>query len=116
MAQPKWQTATGHLGTIPEGVFYQVQLLAVDPDQPLDPAAVTYRVIAGTLPLGIQCTTAGNLVGIPDTINGLENVNSKFVIRASDNTLVPRFADRTFDFTVLSQVWCTYHSNTNSNL
>ena len=104
MAQPKWQTAAGHLGTIPEGVFYQVQLVAVDPDQPANPAAVTYRVIAGTLPLGIQCTTAGNLVGIPYTINGLENVNSRFVIRASDNTLVPRFADRTFDFTVLSQV------------
>ena len=104
MAQPKWQTAAGHLATIPEGQFYQLQLVAIDPDNPLDPAAVTYQVIAGSLPLGIQCTTTGMLQGVPYVINGLNDVNSKFVVRASTNTIPPRFADRTFDFTVLSQV------------
>ena len=104
MAQPQWQTAAGHLGTIPEGQFYQVQLVATDPDHPLDPAAVTYRVIAGALPLGIECTTTGSLQGVPYVINGINNVESRFAIRASTNTVPPRFADRTFDFTVLSQV------------
>ena len=104
MAQPQWQTAAGHLGTIPEGQFHQVQLVATDPDHPLDPAAVNYRVIAGALPLGIECTTTGMLEGVPYVINGINNVNSRFAIRASTNTIPPRFADRTFDFTVLSQV------------
>lgn len=103
MAQPQWQTAAGHLGTIPEGVFYQIQLVATDPADPFNPAAVTYRVIAGALPLGIQCTSTGMLEGVPYVINGINNINSKFVVRASTNTVPPRFADRTFDFTVLSQ-------------
>jgi hypothetical protein len=104
MAQPQWQTAIGHLGTIPEGVFYQVQLVATDPDHPLDPTAVTYRVIAGALPPGIECTTTGSLQGVPYTINSINNVNSRFTIRASTNTIPARFADRTFDFTVIAQV------------
>ena len=104
MAQPQWQTAAGHLGTLPEGVFYQVQLVATDPAHPADPTAVTYRVIAGALPLGIECTSTGSLQGVPYVINGINNVNSRFAIRASTNTIPPRFADRTFDFTVLSQV------------
>ena len=78
--------------------------MATDPAHPLDPTAVTYRVIAGALPLGIQCTSTGTLQGVPYVINGINNVNSKFVVRASTNTIPPRFADRTFDFTVLSQV------------
>ena len=104
MAQPQWQTDAGHLATIPEGDFYQIQLVATDPDDPFDPTAVTYRVIAGALPLGIQCTTTGILKGIPYVINGINNVDSRFAIRASTGSVPPRFADRTFDFTVLSQV------------
>jgi hypothetical protein len=30
-AQPQWITATGSLGTVPEGVFYSTPLLAIDP-------------------------------------------------------------------------------------
>ena len=104
MAQPQWQTDAGHLATIPEGDFYQIQLVATDPDDPFDPTAVTYRVIAGALPLGIQCTTTGILKGVPYVINGINNINSRFAIRASTGSVPPRFADRTFDFTVLSQV------------
>lgn len=104
MAQPQWQTAAGHLATIPEGQFYQIQLVATDPAHPLDPTAVTYRVIAGALPLGIQCTSTGILQGVPYVINGINNVDSRFVVRASTGSIPPRFADRTFDFTVLSQV------------
>ena len=45
MAQPIWQTAAGSLGVIPEGVFFQQNLLATDSDL----GTVTYSVIAGTL-------------------------------------------------------------------
>ena len=101
MAQPIWQTAAGSLGVIPEGVFYQQNLVATDPD--LGP--VTYAVIAGTLPAGIQCTTTGQIVGVPQaaaSIQGVpvsvnQDVTSKFVIRA---TATGRIADRTFELTV----------------
>ena len=103
MAQPQWATAAGHLATIPVGVFYSVQLVATDPAQPNDPSAVSYRVIAGALPLGIECTAAGLLTGVPYVTGTTTTVNSRFVVRASDNTIPPRFSDRTFDFTVIAQ-------------
>ena len=34
MAQPVWVTPVGSLGTIPEGIFYQVPLIAYDPSDP----------------------------------------------------------------------------------
>jgi len=101
MAQPVWQTAAGSLGVIPEGVFYQQTLVATDAD--LGP--VTYSVIAGSLPAGVQCTPTGQIVGVPTATASLQgvptsvnqDVTSKFVIRA---TATGRIADRTFTLTV----------------
>ena len=101
MAQPVWQTAAGSLGVIPEGVFYQQTLVAIDSD--LGP--VTYSVIAGALPAGVQCTPSGQIVGVPTATASLQgvpisvnqDVTSKFVIRA---TATGRIADRTFELTV----------------
>lgn len=101
MAQPVWQTAAGSLGVIPEGVFYQQVLVATDTD--LGP--VTYDVIAGALPAGMQCTTNGQIVGVPTATTKLQgvptsvnqDVTSKFVIRA---TATGRIADRTFTLTI----------------
>jgi hypothetical protein len=101
MAQPVWQTAAGSLGVIPEGVFYQQTLTATDAD--LGP--VTYSVIAGVLPAGVQCTPSGQIVGVPTATASLQgvptsvnqDVTSKFVIRAS---ATGRIADRTFTLTV----------------
>ncbi len=101
MAQPIWQTAAGSLGVVPEGVFYQQNIVATDAD--LGP--VTYALIAGVLPAGIQCTTTGQIVGVPQaaaSIQGVpvsvnQDVTSKFVIRA---TATGRIADRTFELTV----------------
>ena len=100
MAQPVWQTATLS-SPVPEGVFYQEPLVATDPD--LGP--VTYSVIAGALPAGIQCTPSGQLVGVPTATASLQgvptsvnqDVTSKFVVRA---TATGRIADRTFELTV----------------
>lgn len=101
MAQPVWQTAAGSLGVIPEGVFYQQTLVATDAD--LGP--VTYSVIAGALPAGVQCTTSGQIVGVPTATASLQgvptsvnqDVTSKFVVRAN---ATGRIADRTFTLTV----------------
>jgi hypothetical protein len=101
MAQPIWQTAAGKLATIPEGVFYQQPLVAIDPDG----GTVTYTVIAGSLPAGVQCTTSGQIVGVPTATASLQgvptsvnqDVDSKFVIRAN---ATGRIADRTFTLTV----------------
>jgi hypothetical protein len=89
------------LGVIPEGVFYQQTLVAIDSD--LGP--VTYSVIAGALPAGVQCTPSGQIVGVPTATASLQgvptsvnqDVTSKFVIRA---TATGRIADRTFELTV----------------
>jgi hypothetical protein len=101
MAQPVWQTASGSLGVIPEGVFFQQTLTATDAD--LGP--VTYTVIAGSLPAGVQCTTSGQIVGVPTATASLQgvptsvnqDVTSKFVVRA---TASGRIADRTFTLTI----------------
>jgi hypothetical protein len=69
----------------------------------MDPTAVTYRVIAGALPLGIECTAAGLLTGVPYVTGNTATVNSRFVVRAGTATIPPRFSDRTFDFTVIAQ-------------
>jgi len=107
MAQPVWTTSAGQLGVIPEAVFYQLDLAAYDPDG----RDVFFRVVAGSLPDGLQCTTYGTLVGIPLAtayIQGVpalvnRDVTSKFVIRAYTvdiNNNPARIADRTFEITV----------------
>jgi hypothetical protein len=102
MAQPIWQTAAGSLGVIPEGVFYQQSLVAVDPDG----NPITYSVIAGSLPAGVQCNNNGQIVGVPTAavanIQGVpvsvnQDVTSKFVVRANS---LGRIADRTFTLTI----------------
>ena len=90
MAQPVWVTQAGNLGTIPEGIFYQVSLQAYDPADPNNPDLVYYVMIAGELPAGVQCTKTGLIVGIPQAIASLQgvptevarNVTSKFAVRA----------------------------------
>ena len=116
MAQPVWITPAGSLGTIPEGVFFQVPLLAYNP---ADPTAndVYYEVIAGKLPSGVQCSKTGLIVGVPFAIVSLQGVPSevardvvsKFAVRAytekivDGREVVDRIADRTYTLTVTGQ-------------
>lgn len=115
MAQIIWQTPAGSLGSIPEEVFYSISVRAVAFNDPLNP--VRYRVISGELPGGIQLSSNGILEGIPTnqaTVQGVpfavnEDITSKFAIRAftqkvvNGQTVVDRFADRTFTITVTGQ-------------
>ena len=106
---PVWQTESGSLGTVPEGKFYRLALLAIDPDFPSDPTKVTYSLIAGALPSGVQVNTNGTLEGIPISVADFkgvpsevaENTTSKFAIRVIDDE--NRIADRTFSITVTGQ-------------
>jgi len=117
MSQPVWVTPAGNLGTIPEGVFYQLPLQAYDPADPNNPNAIYYVLIAGSLPDGIQCTKNGLIVGIPQSIASLQgvpspvdrNVTSKFTIRVYTEKVVhgvivvDRLADRTFELIVTGE-------------
>jgi hypothetical protein len=116
MAQPVWiEPAPGNLGTIPEGVFYQIPLIAIDPGIPA--STVKYTVVAGQLPPGMSVTTNGLLAGVPQSSGEIRGVPfdvnrdtvSKFVVRAYTErtvngiTVIDRLADRTFNLTINGQ-------------
>jgi len=104
MSQPVWQTPAGSLGTIPEGVFYSLPLLATADN------TVYYQLIAGALPRGMQINETGIITGVPNaraTIQGVPldvpvDTLSKFAVRAYTRTgmVINRLADRTFTIEV----------------
>jgi len=103
MAQPVWITPAGNLGVIPEGVFYQLNLEAANPN-----GAVVFSLIAGQLPEGIQLNANGAITGVPVAavrLQGVprevsEDVTSKFTVRAASLDVPPRVRDRTFEITI----------------
>jgi len=108
MSQPTWITPAGPLGTIPEGVFYSVPLIAESD------STVYYQVIAGSLPPGVQLNTTGILAGNPQAVSTVQGIpfdinsdtTSKFAVRAYTTrvvngiTVIDTLADRTFTITV----------------
>jgi hypothetical protein len=104
MAQPVWITPAGNLGVIPEGVFFQLELLATDADL----GVIAFSLIAGSLPEGIQLTSNGSITGVPVAAARIQGVpqevsadiTSKFTIRAASQDLPPRIRDRTFEITI----------------
>ena len=93
-----WQTPAGSLGTVPEGVYYNTQIFA---NTSLLGEQIYYRVIAGSLPGGFQCTSDGQISGVAAPVS--RDQTSKFVIRAYTKDglgRVARYADRTFTLTV----------------
>ena len=101
MGQPIWQIRAQNLGTIAENIFFEYELEAIDTDtQP-----VTYSLIAGSLPEGIQLTGTA-ISGIPIKITGVAaevdvDSTSKFSIRATTTT--NEVSDITLDLTVSGQ-------------
>jgi hypothetical protein len=105
---PNWVTPAGTLGTIPEGVFYRVPLVATSD------STVYYRVIAGRLPPGVQINETGVLSGNPSAVSTVQGVpldvvgdiTSQFAVRAYTErvvngvTVIDKLADRTFSLTV----------------
>jgi hypothetical protein len=82
MAQPVWITPPGNLGTIPEGVFYDLELEAYDPG-PLTATSVTGNGTKVTMTFATQTSvpfTVGTSVAIdgfvPVTLNGVYTVTA----------------------------------------
>jgi hypothetical protein len=93
MSQPIWITNTGSLGSYPAQVAMFIQLVA----QPVLPAtSVTYTLISGSLPQGLNLSVSGIISGIPNLITS--DTTYTFVIRATDN--LSNIRDRTFSMII----------------
>ena len=91
MATPVWTTTAGKIATIDEQVAYSLQLEANTSDS----TAITYSVIAGSLPPGMRVTTTGLLTGTPAEV--AKRTLYTFVVRA---TAGAQITDRTFSLDV----------------
>ena len=91
MATPVWTTTAGKIATIDEQVAYSLQLEANTSDS----TAITYSVIAGSLPSGMQVTSTGLLTGTPAEV--AKRTLYTFVVRATAGTQI---TDRTFSLDV----------------
>ena len=91
MATPVWTTTAGKIATIDEQVLYSLQLEANTSDS----TAITYSMIAGSLPAGMQVTTDGLLTGTPAEV--AKRTLYTFVVRATAGTAI---TDRTFSLDV----------------
>ena len=101
MGQPIWSVRNSNLGTIAENLFFEYVLEAIDTD--LGP--VSYSLIAGELPEGIQLTGT-QIAGTPIKITGNPadvdvDTSSRFSIRATTTT--NEVSDRTFTLLVSGQ-------------
>ena len=91
MATPVWTTTAGKIATIDEQASFSLQLEANTSDS----TAITYSVIAGSLPAGMQVTTDGLLTGTPAEV--AKRTLYTFVVRATAGTAI---TDRTFSIDV----------------
>mgnify|MGYP003319807281 CR=1 FL=1 len=91
MSTPVWTTTAGKLGAIEELASYSLQLEA----NTADSTAVTYSVIAGSLPPGLQLTSTGLLQGVPFEV--ATRTLYTFVVRATSGTTI---TDRTFSLDI----------------
>jgi len=85
MSAPVWTTTAGKIAAINEREFYSLQLEATAG------STITYSVIAGSLPPGIQLTSTGLLQGVPFEV--AKRTLYTFVVRATAGTTI---TDRTF--------------------
>lgn len=106
MGKPVWVTRAGNLGTLEEGVFYELLMEAFDPDG----GELQYKVIAGYMPPGLVMNERTGMVsgrpkdlylirGVPFEVN--EDVTSTFCCRLVSED--GRIADRTFSITITGQ-------------
>lgn len=100
MSVPIWLTQSGDLGIIPEQEYYEFMFDAYNQLG----GSLTYSVISGKLPAGLEIKQnglmlgipAGEISGVPATVNKV--TTSKFTIRIKNSQ--GAVADRTFSLTV----------------
>ena len=106
MGKPVWVTRAGNLGTLEEGVFYELLMEAFDPDG----GELEYQVIAGYMPPGlVMSERTGLIYGRPKDLYYLRGVpfdvaddeTSTFCCRLTSSD--GQIADRTFSITVTGQ-------------
>jgi hypothetical protein len=106
MGKPVWVTRAGNLGTLEEGVFYELLMEAFDPDG----GELEYKVIAGYMPPGLVMNERTGMVsgrpkdlylirGVPFEVS--EDVTSTFCCRLVSED--GKIADRTFSITITGQ-------------
>lgn len=103
MGYPVWLTPAGSLGKIAAQQYYDLLLLAEDP---IDDSTVSYSLVAGLLPRGLQIQPNGRVSGNPEKIYTLEGVpfstnvdiNNEFTIRATSAEGL--ITDRTFNIII----------------
>ena len=104
MGYPVWITKTGDLGKVSSQQFFDLVLQAEDSD---GQGEITFELIAGTLPKGLQVDPNGYINGSPErsyTVQGVPfstnvDITSNFTIRAK-NSLDDSITDRSFFITV----------------
>ena len=94
MATPVWTTTAGKLATFAEDSSYSLQLEANTSDS----TAITYSVIAGSLPTGMSVTSTGLLTGTPAKV--AKRTLYTFVVRATAGATI---TDRTFSLDIEGQ-------------
>ena len=92
MAQIAWITPAGELGTYAELLEFSIQLEA---NNPLT-SDLTYQIISGSLPPGIQLYPSGLLYGIPNIVDPGSEISRKFKFTVRATNAVNQIADRTF--------------------
>jgi hypothetical protein len=109
MAAPVWTTPAGNLGTIQEQTFYELVMIAYDPEDPTE-GDLGYKIVAGALPPGLVMYENGSIQGQPRElyyIRGVpfdvkQDVTSTFCCRAI-NKRTGQVTDRTFSITVTGE-------------
>jgi len=92
---PSWTTAAGSLGTYYDtNQSVSIQLVATDPDAG---ATISYSVISGSLPGGLNLSSSGLISGTIAQISPTTST-SNFTIRASDNA--GNTSDRAFSIVI----------------
>ena len=94
-----WSTPAGTLGTVPDGDYYSLQLLAEDSTG----LPLTYSFVSGVLPDGMQLIKTGYLQGVPTIINSVvvdQSQTYQFTVRAQNPN--GKLADRSFTLSVTS--------------
>ena len=91
MATPVWTTTAGKLASIDEQSAFSLQLEANTSDS----TAITYSLIAGSLPTGMNLTSEGLLTGSPAEV--AKRTLYTFVVRATAGSAI---TDRSFTLDV----------------
>ena len=108
MGYPIWISPNqGDLDKVTAQQYYNLELVAEDPDDPTNQEAVEFELIAGQLPRGLQISPNGQIIGHPEatyTLQGVPfntniDVTSEFTIRAKSYT-DNKITDRTFSITI----------------